>query len=61
MTKRRNTVNGHGNIFHAEISPETGIKLNFIIDLVEESGGSITKNKLLKRIIDKEVSDDCNE
>ena len=61
MTQRRNTVNGHGNIFHAEISPETGKKLNFIIDLVEESGGSITKNKLLKKIIDQEVSDDSNE
>ena len=43
MTQRRNTVNGHGNIFHAEISPKTGEKLNFLIGLIEESGGKITK------------------
>ena len=61
MTQRKNTVNGHGNILHAEISPETGEKLNFIIDLIEESGGNITKNHLVKRIIDRQVSDDSNE
>lgn len=61
MNQRRNTVNGYGNILHAEIAPETGEKLNFIIDLVEDSGGSITKNKLLKRIIDKGIEGDSNE
>ncbi|HHG3223806.1 TPA: hypothetical protein ACPVYE_004649 [Vibrio parahaemolyticus] len=61
MAKRRNTINGEGNLLHAEISPNTAKNMNFIMDIIEESGGKITKNKLAKKLLEKQVQEDSYE